>query len=297
MKNLDKKILEKIKKEKIKPKPSWRFVAQRVLIYFAIALFFGFSVFALSALFANLFADEVHFAKTLAGGLLNYFLLTAGLVWIGFSVFFASFVFILYRKSKYGYRKSAWAVVLILFVLQAVFAFGIYKSEFSKKAQDFVKVFVPILSSEDARELMWHKPEKGLFVGVLLTEIDLPEDFANFLKKESGGGLQTQIQIPQEISFISLDGEIVKAKTSKLDQKSKVILALAQRLVFAGVWDEQKKILQVCALKPSPKTPAKTKAKIQKTLKALGLTPQQKNGVFKDLLEQIEESGKITKCR
>lgn len=165
-KDFSKEVLEKIKKERIRPKSKWRFALKDSAVW---------SVFAASiALGALSFSVILHFWEIndwdayyrISENFLAFMLITMPYFWF---ICFVLFVFLAYfylKHTRTGYRLElarvlAWNLGLSLIfgsVLYSVGAGRRAESEFAERSPFYKEL-------RDEQETIWFRPERGVIVG------------------------------------------------------------------------------------------------------------------------------------
>jgi hypothetical protein len=172
--DLSKGILEKIKKEGIKPKSKWHFMLQDYVVWF---------VFALSIILGSLaFSIMLHFwgindwdaYYRINNNLLEFALTTMPYFWLAGFVVFLVLGYHYLKHTKSGYRYEFVKIVALNLSLTFIcgcilYSFGAgkqFENEFAKHAPFYKDM-------RDQQQNVWLRPENGVIVGrVIRIETD-----------------------------------------------------------------------------------------------------------------------------
>lgn len=216
MGKLSNKVLEKIKEEKIEPRPRWQFLLKDYIIWsiFILSVVIGgLALCVMSHIFS--FNDwDIH--QQLQRSRISHIMLSLPYIWIGFLVFFLGLACYNYRHTKHGYcRGTCWIVILSI---AGSFALGIifYLTGAGEIMEDVLLVKFPLYQKIFCchhQKNIWMQPEKGLLGGKIRdvksnSEFDL-EDFGGFIwviEKDSQTILRSSVIIIENES-VKLIGE------------------------------------------------------------------------------------------
>jgi len=117
MKDLVKDTIGKIKKEKIKPIPKWRFILDNFILWasFFFLVCFGAISFAIIIRFASDLDWSIY--KYLSGNFVKFFLTMIPYIWLVLFAIFLIFALLNFRKTKKGYRYNWFAIGGLVLVL------------------------------------------------------------------------------------------------------------------------------------------------------------------------------------
>ena len=166
MKDLIQKTIARLKMEKMKPLPKWRFVLTDVAYWLLVVLAVIFSAVALSAGIYLLFQIDWDAPKYAPGGTLRTLFLYIPYVWLAILAILMGAAFFFIRKTKEGYRYR-WAVIL-LSSLSLVLAMGTaaHFARIGMVADDFAYRRVPLYRNvAPGMEHMWQRAEDGFLAG------------------------------------------------------------------------------------------------------------------------------------
>ncbi len=163
-----KKIIEKIKKERIRQKPKWYFVVPNILIWlsFIILIFVGAAAFSIVLLSIqqtdfNLVSHMSHSKVEFFLGLLPFFWIVILLIFLGGALF-------TFKKSKKGY-KFGWTRLLglstaVSILLGTMFFIGGGGHWLENTFAEQVSYYESI---QQQKQKIWMKPEEGFLSGVI----------------------------------------------------------------------------------------------------------------------------------
>ncbi len=167
--DFENKLLAKIKKDKISPKPRWQFLLQDSAIWLAgvVALIIGAAAISVM-IYLFKFNDWEIYDQT-KKTFLEFFILTLPYFWF---VFLGIFVFVIYynfKHTKKGYRYSsillAGASILLSIILGSVF----YVSGLGEQLDNILGRQAPFYDRIINRHIdFWSQPEEGRLSGVVI---------------------------------------------------------------------------------------------------------------------------------
>lgn len=168
----DQKLVEKIREEKMAPKPRWHFLLKNQVVWLAGALALLIGAVAVSVMIYLLKNNGWELQEQTNKSVLEFFLLTMPYFWM---IFLGIFVLVLYYNIKHtakGYRYPVWMIavsgVLASFILGSVFfLFGV-----GQAIDNVLGERAPLYEVVINRQLsFWFNPEEGRLAGVVATEI------------------------------------------------------------------------------------------------------------------------------
>lgn len=168
MKDLIKKTIARLKREKIKPFPKWKFALREVAYW---ALIFGAAFFGAVALATGaylLFQIDWDTSRYARRGFLNLFFYIP-YVWLLATAVSLGAVFYVIRKTKEGYRYkwavvtfSSSALVLALGTIAHFAKIGEVTDEFAYRSMPFYKNITP------GMDRMWRMAGDGFLAGEII---------------------------------------------------------------------------------------------------------------------------------
>ncbi|MFA6194487.1 MAG: hypothetical protein WC719_01915 [Patescibacteria group bacterium] len=171
-KEFDQKLVEKIREEKMAPKPRWHFLLKNQVVWLAGALALLIGAVAVSVMIYLLKNNGWELQAQTNKSVLEFFLLTMPYFWI---VFLGIFVFVLYYNVKHttkGYRYPVWLIavsgILASFILGSIlFLFGV-----GQAIDNVLGERAPLYETVINRQLsFWFNPDEGRLAGVIVSEV------------------------------------------------------------------------------------------------------------------------------
>ncbi len=168
----DQKLVEKIKEEKMAPKPRWHFLLKNQVVWVAGTLALLIGAVAVSVMIYLLKNNGWELQAQTNKSILEFFLLTMPYFWI---IFLGTFVFILYYNVKHtakGYRYPVWIIavsgVLASFLLGSILSlFGV-----GRAIDNVLGERAPLYEKVINRQLsFWFNPAEGRLAGVIASEV------------------------------------------------------------------------------------------------------------------------------
>lgn len=168
MKKFCDKVLEKIKEEKITPKPRWQFLLKDYFVWlaFAVSVIVGGLAFCVAlSITINNDWDIYHYLSLSPA---KHILLSIPYIWIILIFLFLGLSFYNYKHTKGGYRHGAF-VVLGLSVVGSVILGLVFNSlGMGRKIDRMFAENIPLYQNIHCccnRKDIWSQPEKGLLAG------------------------------------------------------------------------------------------------------------------------------------
>lgn len=171
-KNFNDSVLQKIKEQKITPKPKWQFLLKNSLIWTLGVLSLVLGAVATSLIFYMLTGEESGFGLTHPRNFEALFVIVP-FFWIICLAIFAVSVFYYIKHTKKGYKYSPKLIVLGTLVVSLIFggalsAMGVDRfidDVLGEKAPMYDRVINPRLD-------YWSSPENGRLMGMIISQID-----------------------------------------------------------------------------------------------------------------------------
>ena len=167
-KDISGKIIDKIKEEKINPKPHV-FDYRSFLFWFVFSFLIILGGIAFSLILISIFSFGQDAFRYASGGFLRIFLMSIPYLWIILFGLFAYFGLRAFRSTKRGYRQNFALILLIIFL--ASFSLGsiLHILGFGKKMHQSMVERVPFYEKlSPTKEVQWSKPEKGMLGGQIV---------------------------------------------------------------------------------------------------------------------------------
>jgi hypothetical protein len=159
------KILDKIKKEKIAPKPKWQFRLEQVGLWFLAMISVLIGSNAVAAIIFRMVNNDWDALKFIERSPIGHTLTTLPYVWI---VVLGLFILLAYyntRHTKKGYKYNTYGVVLGAILASVIVGTFLYIVGFGPRVEMFMQRVPGMEKMMHNREQMWTYPEKGFVAG------------------------------------------------------------------------------------------------------------------------------------
>jgi hypothetical protein len=170
------KILEKIKEEKIAPKPRWQFLLRKYMIWGSGFLALIVGSLAVSVIVYFIKDENVNMYQKMDGSWLKFLFLTLPYFWL---IFLALFIFIFYYNLKHtgrGYRYPVIAAVAVSIFSSLFFGAIFFQLGVGRLIDDLLGERTPLYSSVLNRQMIfWNAPEEGRLTGLVVLQTSVSE--------------------------------------------------------------------------------------------------------------------------
>ncbi len=168
MSNISKCILDKIKKECIKPTPKWVFLLKNSVIWgiFAVSILLG-SIAVSIIMFEVKDVDWAIYHQS-NHGLAEFIVLAIPYFWV---LLMGAFLYLAYHyffHTKTGYRYSVFGIFGLSLLASGLIGSAFYATGFSERMEE---LFVKIPHYEAlhyGKRFLWHRPDHGFLAGTIL---------------------------------------------------------------------------------------------------------------------------------
>lgn len=168
--NLEKKILDKIKKESLAPTPRWHFLLKEWLVWLLGGLSLLVGAAAVSVMLYLSKNNDWMIYEQVGRSFASWFLLSLPYFWLIFLAIFVIILFYNLKHTKQGYRYPlvliATAAVFASILLGSIFSiFGLGEkidSVLGRQAPFYDHLFNPHIE-------VWSHPEEGLLAGLVVS--------------------------------------------------------------------------------------------------------------------------------
>jgi len=222
MGDLGKKVLERIKAEKIEPKPRWQFLLRDCLIWTAFSISVIVGALSFGVILFVFLSNDWDLYKYLQVNPFQHFIFSLPYLWVIVLLVFLALAYYNYKHTKSGYRWEAyyvWGLSILASVILGLlfhFAFGL-----GEKIDRALSGNLPVYARIHAycnRKNVWSQPEKGLLAG----EVKKIEDDDGF-ELEDFKGLAWYVEKDEKllmpVGFVVVVGRKVKLIGEKRDEK------------------------------------------------------------------------------
>lgn len=176
-KGLPEKIIQVIKNRNIEPRPRWRFLVKRWVIWlFAVMA----TVSGSTAVAVIIFVFVDYDASTrmyLNDSIFVDLVRTVPFIWIALLTLLVGVTQYAVRHTNFGYRHRPLRIVVIVLIISVLFGFLLSFMEVGEQVQDFLIKRVPYYNQlSSSSKNLWLNPKKGLLGGVV-TALVSEEEF------------------------------------------------------------------------------------------------------------------------
>ena len=180
MSKLSKNILDQIKKEKVKPKSRYYFIALHTAIWIAVILTIIFGSLGIAVVIRHLTLTDWELAREISSNPITFM----PLLWFGIialAIFIADQIF---KRTKKGYRFKISHVVIASLLLSVTLGSGLYMVEADQSFEGIIRDKIkPYQQWEDHRAAKFVMPHLGVLAGEI-TEINEDWMVVDFSGKE-----------------------------------------------------------------------------------------------------------------
>lgn len=168
-KDFSKEILEKIKKDGIRPKSKWHFMLKDYVVWsvFAVSIILGALSFSIILHFLEINDWDAYYR--VSDNFVAFVALTMPYFWL---VCFLAFVLVAYRylqHTKNGYRLEFAKVVFLNLALTFVGGAALYSLGIGRQAENELAKRAPFYNDlRNDQERVWLRPEQGVIIGKVI---------------------------------------------------------------------------------------------------------------------------------
>jgi len=221
MKKLCDKVLEKIRKEKIEPKPRWHFLLKDYFVWlaFAVSAFVGALAFCVTL--SIVVDNDWDIYRYLSMSPAKHILLSLPYLWIVVILLFLGLAFYNYKHTKGGYRHGTFVVLALSIAGSVVLGLVFHSLGMGRKIDRIFSQNLPFYQNVHCccnRKDIWSQPEKGLLGGrILNVRLENGFDIEDF------GGIIWQVEKNNETLIrgpvLIIENEEVKLIGEKRDER------------------------------------------------------------------------------
>jgi hypothetical protein len=169
MNDFSKETLEKIKKEKVHPRPRWYFLTRDYFfwIMFAITTLLGGVAFGMILFITTNLDWDIY--QYLGLSLSEAVVKSLPYLWIALLIFFLFVTYYNFIHTRTGYRYRFLAIFLISLLISFLLGFGFYHYGWTETVERQLRARFPgyqhmVYTGEN----QWMNPEKGLLSGIII---------------------------------------------------------------------------------------------------------------------------------
>jgi len=172
-KDLGKKIIEKIEKKKIKPKPKWEFLLKDSVLWFFVVLTVIVGSLAFSIIIYMIDNNDWDLYDHFSDNYFGFILATLPYFWFIVLVLFLGLLFYNFKHTTGGYKYTTSTIMLSSILLSVILGVLFYNLGFAQEFEDLLADNVqPYKDLVKNREKVWTQPEKGVLAGKVVVIID-----------------------------------------------------------------------------------------------------------------------------
>jgi len=163
------KVLEKIKSEKLSPKPRWQFLLKDEFLKVSFIILLIIGGISFSVMFYILFDRDWQFLSRGRLDLVDELLFALPYFWIIVLILFVGVAFYNFRHTQTGYKHKGYLIILISFFGSVLLGFFLFTFG---AGQIFDKMLADNFPHFDYRAKyinhMWGRPQEGMLAGKIL---------------------------------------------------------------------------------------------------------------------------------
>lgn len=168
MGDLGSKILEKIKEEKIEPKPHWQFLLKDYFIWLAFAVSVVVGALAFCVTLSIIIDNDWDIYRYLEIGPFEHFLISLPHLWILLLLLFLAVAYYNYRHTKKGYCCRAFTILALSILGSVILGTFFHILGLGGRIDRTLSRNFPVYQQIHCcchRQDIWTQPEKGLLGG------------------------------------------------------------------------------------------------------------------------------------
>jgi glucan phosphoethanolaminetransferase (alkaline phosphatase superfamily) len=171
--NFDKKLVEKIKQDKITPKPRWHFLLKDYVIWASGTISLLIGAAAVSVMIYLFKYSSWDIREATHKSVWEFFLLTLPYFWI---IFLGLFVFILYynlKHTKRGYLYPIWLIATVSVIASILLGSIFFWADVGEQIDNLLGERAPLYDTVINRDMMfWFSPGEGRLTGLVVEKSD-----------------------------------------------------------------------------------------------------------------------------
>lgn len=171
MGEIGKKVIEKIREEKISPKPRWRFLMKNYFVWTLFVVSIVIGALAFCAMLSVLFNNDWDLYKYLHTSAIGHIMLSIPYLWILFLILFTALAFYNYKHTKDGYRHETYAILLLSIAGSVFLGAFLHTLGAGEKIENLAISTVPLYGKAaccSQRKDIWNQPTLGLLGGKII---------------------------------------------------------------------------------------------------------------------------------
>lgn len=210
-----KKVLEKIKNDKIEPIARWRFLLKDWLVWFLFGLSVVIGSLSIAVMIFHIKNSDWDVFGRIPGGPLNFLFEVLPIFWVIVFVLFIAVAFLNFKHTKSGYRYGIWLIIIASLFLTVFFGMVIFIVGLGEKLENSLSNRIPFYPGlEHRRARMWARPDEGLLAGKIL---EINENDFKLLDLAAKEWLVSTEKVKLPPNFVIKVGDVVRVVGSKQD--------------------------------------------------------------------------------
>lgn len=187
--NLEEKILQKIRDEKIAPKPFWYFLVKDYSLWGLVFISIILAAICIAPIIFILQNLELDYAKHITGNIFSFTLIILPYPWIILCVITTYFATLAWERTKNGYKFDGKKVFVISFLVSLILGILLNMWNIGRKVDNEFKSasFGSYKTFEERRKEFWFDPNQGRILGtvdrIATSSFELVNEEKNFNKE------------------------------------------------------------------------------------------------------------------
>lgn len=176
MTDISKNILQKIKKEKIRPYSKKHFLMKKSFIWTLFGLSVLLGIVACSVSIFQLKHSEWDLYKRSNYSLIEFLAMVIPYFWLIFLMIFIGIAYGYFRRTEKGYRYNTLLIITISIIISIIGGIGVYQTGFSERLEAVFQENIPVYRIINrGRHRLWMSPEQGFLAGEIKAVISSRE--------------------------------------------------------------------------------------------------------------------------
>ncbi len=203
MEQISEQIVQEIKQRRLSPRPRWQFYLLNGLWWLSAGLMIIGGGLALALVLNSFNTNDWSWAEY-QGGWLSLALSALPAVWLLGGLGLLIFGDYNLSQTKNAYRWSKATLLLTVLALSLALAFGLERLGLAQELDEALSPNLPqFLMAPAAQDDFWHKPERGLIMGVIINS----DDDRSVIIRDADGKLW-QVEIEEGAQVPSLNSPV-----------------------------------------------------------------------------------------
>jgi hypothetical protein len=166
MTKLSSKVLDRIKKEKVTPKPKWYFILMHSLLLLTVTISIVLGSIAVAIVIRHLTSADWELIHIAIGGKVRSFIILLPYIWLLFIGIVLLIADRLFKHTRKGHRIPAWKVALGSVMISVCFGLIIFAIRADRPVEKGLRDYVkPYAEWQEYRQKVFNAPERGILIG------------------------------------------------------------------------------------------------------------------------------------